>query len=233
MVKADLTDEASLGPAFEGISQVFLYANHEGVDGVIEAARVAGVARIVLMSSGSVIHPSSAGNAITEEHREVEEAFAGSGLSVVPIRPLVLATNALAWAWSINVDRSVALYKPEALTAPVHERDIAAVAVAVLSGDDSAEVSELLTGSERLSQRDQVRAIAAATGKDIAVTELSRDEASSRFARVMPSTEAEAVLQFLDDAAAGNSPATATVSRVLGRQAIAFDVWAADHAGEF
>lgn len=233
VVKADLTDQASLGPAFEGISQVFLYANHEGVDGVIEAAREAGIARIVLMSSGSVIHPSSAGNAITEEHRAVEDAFAGSGLSVVPIRPLVLATNTLGWAWPIKADRSVALYKPDAMTAPIHERDVAAVAVAALTGDDSAGVSELLTGPERISQRDQVRAIATATGKDIGVTELSRDEASSRFTRFMPSTEAQAVLQFLDDAAAGNSPTTNTVSDVLGRQATPFDAWAADHAADF
>ena len=233
VVKADLTDRASLGPAFEGVSQVFLYAHREGVVGVIEAARAAGVARIVLMSSGSVIHPSSAGNTITEEHREVEDAFAGSALSVVPIRPLVLATNALAWAWSIKADGSVPLYEPDALTAPIHERDIAAVAVAALTGDSSAAVSELLTGPERISQRDQVRAIATATGKDISVAELSRGEASSRFARFMPPAEAEAVLQFLDDAAAGDSPATDTVSQVLGRQAITFDVWAADHAAEF
>ncbi|MFF3400149.1 SDR family oxidoreductase [Streptomyces sp. NPDC002659] len=72
---ADLTDPKSLAPAFDGAGQVFLYANHEGVHGVIAAARAAGVERIVLMSSGSVIHPSSRGNAITEEHREVEEAF--------------------------------------------------------------------------------------------------------------------------------------------------------------
>ncbi|MEV5893149.1 hypothetical protein [Nonomuraea fuscirosea] len=49
----------------------------------------------------------------------------------------------------------------------------------------------------------------------------------------MPGEEAEAVLRFLDDAAAGNSPATSTVEEVLGRPAIGFDRWAADHAAEF
>src|SRR4051794_18301912 len=66
---ADLTDPASLLPAFEGARQVFLYVSHQGVHAVIEAARAAGLERIVLMSSGSVIHPSSAGNAIAEKHR--------------------------------------------------------------------------------------------------------------------------------------------------------------------
>ncbi len=231
---ADLTDPASLAPAFGGVGQVFLYANHEGVDGVIDAARAAGVERIVLMSSGSVVHPTSAGNAITKEHRQVEDAFAAaSDLTVVPIRPLVLATNALGWAWPIKASASVALYKPDAVTAPIHEKDIAAVAVTALAGNTSAAVSELLTGPARISQRDQVAAIAAATGKDITVTELTRDEAAAQFVRFMAAEEAAAVLQFLDDADADNSPATDTVTRVLGRSALGFDVWAADHAAEF
>lgn len=231
---ADLADPASLDVAFDGVGQVFLYANYVGVDGVIAAADAAGVERIVLMSSGSVIHPTSAGNAITEEHRQIEDAFAAaSDLTVVPIRPLVLATNALGWAWPIKASASVALYKPDAVTAPIHEKDIAAVAVAALAGSTSTAVSDLLTGPARTSQRDQVAAIAAATGKDVTVTELTRDEAAAQFVRFMPAEEAEAVLQFLDDADAGNSPATDTVTRVLGRPPLAFDMWAADHVAEF
>lgn len=182
---------------------MFLYAKPEGVDDVVEAARAAGVARIVLMSSGSVVHPSSRGNTIAEAHRAVEDAFGRSGLGVVLIRSLALATNALGWAAPIKVDRAVALYRPDASTALVHERDVAAVAVAALTGDDVETVNGLLTGLERISQRDQVRRIALATGRDVAVSELSRDEASSLLARFMPPAEAEAVLQFLDDAAAG------------------------------
>ncbi|MDM7892229.1 SDR family oxidoreductase [Curtobacterium caseinilyticum] len=234
VVTADLTDRPSLDAAFAGIGQVFLYANHDGVAGVIDAARNAGVSRIVLMSSGSVIHPTSRGNAITEEHREVEDAFAAADdLDVVPIRPLVLATNALGWSWPIKATSSVALYQPDALTAPIHEKDIAAVTVAALTGTTLPAVSNLLTGPARISQREQVAAIAAATGKSIEVTELDRAAASAQFARFMPAEEAEAVLQFLDDAAAGNSPATTTIANVLGRPAIGFDEWAADHASDF
>lgn len=156
---ADLTDPASLAPAFAGVRQVFLYAHLVGVQGVVSAARSAGVERIVLMSSGSVVHPASAGNMITEEHREVEQAFAAAGdLRVVPIRPLVLATNALGWAYGIKADRTVALYQSDARTAPVHERDIAEVAVAALLGDD--DTSGMLTGPVRSTQRDQVASVA-------------------------------------------------------------------------
>ena len=40
-------------------------------------------------------------------------------------------------------------------------------------------------------------------------------------------------LIFLDDAAAGNSPATDSVEQILGRSALSFDTWATDHAADF
>ncbi|MBU2665295.1 NAD(P)H-binding protein [Actinoplanes bogorensis] len=229
---ADLTDPASLGPAFDGVEQVFLYANHQGVEDVVETARSAGVRRIVLMSSGSVIHPSSKGNPITEEHREVEEAFAAAAdLTVVPIRPLVLATNTLGWAYPIKASGVVPLYRPDALTAPIHERDIAAVTVAALTGDDAT--TGMLTGPARMSQRDQVATIGAALGRELAVTALTRADALAHFSRFMPAEEAGAVISFLDDAAAENSPATGAVEQILGRPALPFGTWAADHATDF
>lgn len=233
---ADLADPATLAPAFDGVDRVFLYANHDGVRGVVSSARAAGVRRIVLMSSGSVIHPTSKGNPITERHRRVEAAFAAAAqLTVIPVRPLVLATNALGWAYPIKATGTVALYHPDAMTAPVHERDVAAVAVAALTGDDDTThpLTGLLTGPARTTQRSQVAAIGAAIGRDIAVTALAREQALVRFSRVMPAEEAEAVVRFLDDAVAGNSPATDTVEQILGRPALRFDRWATDHAADF
>ncbi len=186
------------------------------------------------MSSGSVVLPSSRGNTITEEHREVEEAFeAASDITVVPVRPLVLATNALGWSYSIKAGGAVPLYRPDARTAPIHEKDIAAVVVEALTGGVRAAVSGVLTGPAVMTQRDQVQVIAAATGRTIGVDELDRGQAAAQFARFMSADEAEAVLRFLDDAAAGDSPATTTVSDVLGRSALGFDEWAGDHAADF
>lgn len=54
-----------------------------------------------------------------------------------------------------------------------------------------------------------------------------------KFVRFMPAEEAEAALQFLDDADAGHSPATDTVATVIGRPATGFDQWATDHATDF
>jgi uncharacterized protein YbjT (DUF2867 family) len=167
---------------------------------------------------------------------------------VHPIRPLVLATNALGWAYPIKAGSRLPLYQPDALTAPIHERDVAAVAVAALLGGIGIGIGigGMLTGPARLRQREQVAAIAAATNQNIEIDELTRPAALAHwrtgalahwrtgalahFEPFMPTAEAQAVLQFLDDAAKGNSPATDTVARILGRPATPFDIWATDHA---
>ena len=150
---------------------------------------------------------------------------------MVPIRPLALASNALGWAHSIRATGRLPLYQPDALTAPVRECDVAAVAVAALLGADGT--SGLLTGPSPISQRHQVAAIATAAGRGIVVDELTREAALARFGRFMSQAEADAVVRFLDDAAAGNSPATNAVERILGRRPLGFEVWAADHVTDF
>lgn len=240
-VAADLTDPASLEAAFDGVAQVFLFAVAERVAAVLAAARAAGVQKIVLLSSGSVLVPSLAANPITVEHRLVEQALASSdGPILVPIRPLVLASNALNWATQIKATGTVRLYQPHALSAPVHEADIAAVVAVALAehpmagnGGREREVSQLLTGPVQLSQRDQVTAIGRATGRDITVVEQGRDEARDRMSRFMPAAEADAILMFFDDCAARNSPATGTARSVLRRDPLDFSAWAVDHVDDF
>ena len=234
VVQADLDRPETLPAAVDGMRQAFLYATSpEGAGAFARAARAAGVERVVLMSSGSVLLPWARDNAIAAEHRAAEEAVAGL-LKCTPIRPLVLANNALHWADAIRTSRSVELVHPEAMLAPIHERDIAAVAVAALTETAAAAPDGLLTGGELLSQRRQVEVIGEAVGVSIRVDVLTEDEARTRFARWAASPEeVDAVLEFLADAGAGGSPATTTARDVLGRDPIPFAEWAREHASEF
>ncbi|MFG1681428.1 SDR family oxidoreductase [Nonomuraea sp. NPDC049269] len=233
VVAADLTRPDTLKAALDGVRKVFLYAPVGGADAFVGAARDADLERIVLMSSGSVLLPYAAGNAIAEEHRSVERALDGSGLPWTPIRPLVLANNALNWAHSIRTDGIVRLVHPEAVMAPIHERDIAAVAVAALAGEAGKEAGALLTGSELLSQRRQVELIGAAIDKDLQIEELSESAARDRFGQFEKPYIVDAILEFIKAAANGGSPATGTVEQVLGRPAVPFSQWAREHAADF
>ncbi|MET1075476.1 MAG: NAD(P)H-binding protein [Umezawaea sp.] len=231
VVSADLAKPDTLGPALDGVRAVFLYTPPSGVEDFAVAAVEAGVEHVVVMSSGSVLLPYTAGNASTEEHRAVERVLAESGLRWTPVRPLVLANNALNWSWSIRDEGVVRLLRPEAVMAPVHERDVASVAVAALAGRDG--VSELLTGPEPLTQRRQVEVLAEAIGRPIRVEELTEAQATEQFTRFMPAEIAESIVQFVVEATRGGSPTTDTAERGLGRPPLTFGRWADDHAAAF
>jgi uncharacterized protein YbjT (DUF2867 family) len=233
VVAADLTRPETLPAALDGVAKVFLYCLPDTVEDFAKAAQVAGVEHVVVLSSGSVLLPYAAGNAIAEEHRDVERVLAGSGLRWTPVRPLVLANNALFWSDSIRTEGVVRMVHPEAVTAPVHERDVAAVAVAALSGTGSPEVSAMLTGPEPLTSRRQVDLVAQALGRPIDVTELSEQEERSRLRAFLPPHTADAIVDFQKAARDGGSPTTTTAQRVLGRTPTSFAQWAREHAGDF
>jgi uncharacterized protein YbjT (DUF2867 family) len=148
--------------------------------------------------------------------------------------PLVLATNDLNWAGPIRKGQSVGLVHPDAATAPIHERDIAAVVVAALNGAVGAELaSGMLTGGELLSQRQRVSLIGEALGRRIEMRQLTEDDARAVFGQGSDPEEVEAILAFIRDAARGGSPAAATVQQVLGRPPLSFSSWVAEHADDF
>jgi uncharacterized protein YbjT (DUF2867 family) len=231
VVEADLTEPDTVKAALDGARKVFAYSSPDGAANLADAARATGVEHVVLLSSGSVLLPYAKGNAIAEEHRAVEETLTGSGLRWTPIHPLVLAGNALGWADSIRAEGLVRLFHPDARMAPVHERDIAAVAVAALR--DRSGADGLLTGGELLSQRRQVELIGAAVGRTLRVEELSESQARQHFGRFGQPHVVDAILNFIAAAMTGGSPATDTVRRVLGRPPASFARWARDHAADF
>ncbi|MGI5131705.1 NAD(P)H-binding protein [Pseudonocardia sp. CA-107938] len=231
VVEADLTRPETLEPALDGVDQVFLYAAPGTGAGFAKAALAAGIRHVVVLSSGSVLLPWAAGNPITEEHRALEDDLAAAGLPVTPIRPLVLANNALSWAETIRAEGTVELVHPESRSAPIHERDIAAVAVAALTGAGGSAVSDLLTGPDLLTQRQQVDIVAAALGRPLRVVELTPDQARQRFGAYGDASTVEAVLAFIAaGTVAGRSPATGTARTVLGREPLPFTEWAREHA---
>ena len=232
-VAADLTDPATLPAALAGAEQVFLYAHPEGVDGFVGAARAAGVRRVVLLSSAALARPGNEDSPIARRHRAVEEAIEASGLEWTFLRAGMFATNTRVWAPSIVAAQRVGLPYPEAQTAPLHEADIAAVAVEALTAGGHAGRAYTLWGPESLTLREQVAAIAAAIGRPIAVETVSPDRASAAMGRTMPEMAVAAILRVW--AAGQDRPAevSTVVAQVTGRPARTYVEWARDHADDF
>src|SRR5882757_3626047 len=134
VVTADLENPETLPAVLDGAQRGFLYDKPEGIDGFVTAAESAGVQHVVLLSSGSFIHPDAAHNPIALAHIAVESALENSSLTWTFIRPGMFATNTLWW-WrnSIRDKGTVRVPYPDAQTAPIHEKDLAALAVTALT----------------------------------------------------------------------------------------------------
>ena len=143
----------------------------------------------------------------------------------------MFASNAMLWwADAIRTDGVVRWPYGAAETAPVDERDVAAVAALALRQDGHAGGDYVLTGPESLSQAEQVRIIGDVLGRRITFEELSPEE----FRHETEGTWPRPVVDMLLDAWAATigRPAyvTSTVLDVLGSPPRSFRESVADQA---
>jgi uncharacterized protein YbjT (DUF2867 family) len=234
VVRGDLTDPAALDRCLDGVDAVFLVwtapagAVPAAVDRMAEHAR-----RIVFLSSPhQTPHPLfQQPNPLAAMHAEIERLIQASGLRWTFLRPGMFAANALSW-WAPQIRAGGVVRWPYAAapTAPIHERDIAAVAVRALLEDGHDGAEPVLTGPQSLSQREQVVTIGEVIGRPLRFEEISPEEAR----RELP-FPAPAMNMLLNAwAAAIGHPAlvTSTVAEITGRPARTFRDWVTDHAEE-
>ncbi|WP_329059123.1 NAD(P)H-binding protein [Amycolatopsis sp. NBC_01480] len=234
VVTADLEKPETLPAALDGAQRVFLYAKPEGIDGFVTAAESAGVRHVVLLSSGAVLHPDAARNPIAQAHLAVESALENSSLAWTFIRPGMFATNTLWW-WRnpIRDEGVVRLPYPDSQTAPIHEKDLAALAVTALTQPGHDGQAYPVWGPEALSLREQVRHIAAAVGREIPLETISVEQARVELGKTMPPIGVDAILAAWQAGTTAPPRVSTVVADVTGRPAHTFAQWAEDHADDF
>lgn len=166
---------------------------------------------------------------------QIERLIETSELEWTFLRPGMFAANALSW-WAPQIRAGADVVRwphPAAPTAPIHERDIAAVAVRALCEFGHAGAEYVLTGPQSLTQSEQLSIIGDVTGRPLRMEEISPEDARTELLPVIP---AAAVNMLLDAwAAAIGQPAfvTSTVAELARTPARTFRDWAADHAAAF
>src|SRR5260370_37516960 len=102
------------------------------------------------------------------------------------------AANALRW-WAPEIRAGDFVLWPHlaAPTAPIDERDIAAVAVRALCEDalykdGRAGAEYVVTGPQSLSQFEQISTIAGVIGRSLRIEQISPDEARSELVPAIP-----------------------------------------------
>jgi len=236
LVVGDLAVPESIEPAADGARAVFLLWTAPPATAADVIARLAcRVERIVFLSSQhQTPHPFfQQPNRLANLHGDIDRLVTDSARESTIIRPGMFASNSIFW-WASQIQTGDVVCWPYGAveTAPIDDRDIAAVAVRALVEEGHAGQDYVITGPESLSHETQVRAIGNALGRHIRFHELTPDEFRRETAeRFGPAVE---MLLAAWGATAG-IPAyvTSTVAEVTGTPARTFAEWAVAHADDF
>jgi len=237
VVTGDLTVPESLDAALRGVDAAFLVWTVPPATAPAVVERIATYARRVVFLSAPhrTPHPFfQQPNPMAGLYAEIERLIAGSGLESTIVRPGMFASNALLWwAPAIRGDGVVRWPYGAAETAPVDDRDVAAVAAWTLYQDGHVGGDYVLTGPESLSQTEQVRIIGDVLGRRIQFVELSPDEFRRATEGSWPRPAVDMLLAAWGATTGRPALVTSTVSDVLGSPARSFRQWATDHADAF
>jgi uncharacterized protein YbjT (DUF2867 family) len=239
----DLTIPTTLDRCLGEVDAVFLVwqAPPEGIAPALE--RIATRARRIVFLSNLTVRDGVEEQtyAVSTMHARIERFIEASGVPWTFLRPGAFALNAgMWWGPQIRAGDTVRWSYPGAVTSPIHEADIAAVAVRAVREDGHGGAKYLLTGPQSLTQHDQVRIIGEAIGRPLRFDEIPQEAARSEMAKTMPLPVVDMLIQAWQDlewAGSGTvgKPAlvTSTVEDVTGVPARSFHDWAVDHAPDF
>jgi NADH dehydrogenase len=189
----DIASRAALDAAMEGCLAViynvgilrefprrgitFEVTQYQGLVRTVEAARAAGITRLLLMSANGVKQP---GTPYQETKYRAEQFALQSGLDVTVVRPSVIfgdPDGRMEFATQLYNEMvrppipAVSFFsgrRPKegaVIMSPVYVDDVADAFVAVLHNDESIGQTYLLGGPEVLTWQTMVRRIAKATGR--------------------------------------------------------------------
>ncbi|MFG1963418.1 NAD(P)H-binding protein [Nonomuraea sp. NPDC049028] len=233
-VSGDLFHPQWIEAELEGVEaiQISPRATGPGLGELLRLAVERGVRRAVLLSATTVRYPAGEAR-FAAQFKLAEDLVTGSGLDWTILRLADFAANALAWAPQLRDGDVVRGAYGHAVTSPIHESDIAAVAVQALRGLHAGAV-HTLTGPQSLNQFEKVRLLGAALGRELSFVELPAGQVRrAMLAQGLPEEVPARLLGSLADYADRPGPTTTTVDDLLGRSALTFADWARDNAAAF
>lgn len=230
-VPVNLATGEGLAQALAGVEQLFLMAppgfanQHELLIPAIDAAKAAGVRKVLLLSAMGANADDSIPLRRAELHLE------RSGLAWNVIRPNWFMQNFHTfWLHGIQTQGQIFLPVGNAKGSFIDTRDIAAVAAKLLSSDDFVNAAYDLTGSEALDHAQVATLLSAAAGRSIGYTEISEEAMRQGLLGAgLPKDYAEFLLVILGAFKAGYAErVTDGVQRITGKPPIRFAQYAQD-----
>ncbi len=237
LVCGDLTVPETLDRSLDGIDTVFLVWVAPPATVAPALERIAKHARRIVFLSAPLktahllFQQPNPSRALAEH---IERLIETSGLQWTFLRPGMFALNARRfWAPQIRAGDVVRWPHLAVPTAPIDERDIAAVAVRALLEDGHAGAEYVLTGPQSLSQFEQVATIGRVIGRSLRIEEISPDQARRELLTLLPASVVSMLLDAWGAAIGQPALVTSTVAEITGAPARTFLDWVTDHAAEF
>jgi uncharacterized protein YbjT (DUF2867 family) len=238
LVFGDFARPDSLTPALAGVRRALLISAidprlPELQGNFIAAAKRAGVPHIVKFSG--------LGASLDSEwrflrwHAEAEKQLEDSGVAFTHLRPNQFMQVYLRFAPTIATDGKFYAASRDSRVSPVDVRDIAAVAVALLTGAGHEGQRYEITGPEALSYAEIAERIAQAIGRPVAYVDVPPAAAKEAIlASGAPEWFAEGQMeQFRERWRGRQSAVTTAVAALTGRPPRSFAEFARDHAAAF
>jgi uncharacterized protein YbjT (DUF2867 family) len=242
VVEGDLSRPDTIASFREGVTALFLHPRAVGLAAgeLLTLARERGVRRVVVLSATNVDDPleEQPSRFRGDRNKEVEEAAVASGLEWVSLRPSYFARNTLD-AWGAQIRAGDVVRGPYAsfAEAPIHERDLAAVAARALRTD--ALVARRgrrleLTGPQSLTHQQMVATIGEVLGRPLRYQEIPPKMATQGMvAHGFPEPFVQALMARYAKEVGQPAPLSGEVEKALGRPARTYAQWVADHAAAF
>jgi uncharacterized protein YbjT (DUF2867 family) len=235
-IAGDLTQPSTMRPALDGVDAVFLYpfTNPNQLDELISEMKLAGVAKVVVLSTIDTTRTEDFVEYNKGRHLAVENAVAEGGFAYVCLRPGAFARNAIRfWAQQIRRDRRVRLPFPESQQAPIADKDIAAVAARALTSAELDGQRIVLTGPQSLTMKQQVGLISEAIAKPIAVEAISESEARLLYGQVLPPEYLDLLIKQWAYEVSEPADVTTAVEQITGHAPVDYLNWAICHRTHF
>jgi uncharacterized protein YbjT (DUF2867 family) len=233
-VEFDFERPESFSPALAGVDRVFLMARpgdehaEQFAVPLIDEMKRQGIRHVVNLSAYGTERQNDSALRKIEKHLEV------SGMAFTHLRPnwfmqIFAAGPLLA---GIRANATIAIPAAVARISYIDVRDIAAVAVAALTGKEHTNKAYTLTGPQSLDHAEIAHELSKTAGRTIRYLPVSEEDARKAILLSgLSSARTERILGFYRLVRAGAcAPVTLDVEEVLGRPAISFERFATDFA---
>jgi uncharacterized protein YbjT (DUF2867 family) len=243
LVKIDYNNPESLKAALSDVDKIFLVTPEvpnapELVSNLVTEAKISGIRYIVKLSAMDA--DLKADVASLRLHRQAEKIIEESEIPYTFLRPGEFMQNFINWDSPMIKEQGVFWRVGDTEVSLVDVRDIAAVAVKVLTDNDNGNNRHngkiyTITGPEALSYSQMGEILSSAIGKKISYVNISEEEARRAMKDIgLSEWWIKAIIEVYEYYKKGiQKQVSSAVEEVTGKKPISFSQFTKDYAQAF